>query len=395
MKRSIILPLLLIIIIPCLNAQKKEIAQARAFIKSGKNLAQAEKLMQNLLKDSANRDNEKVCIVLCDALRKQYEEGNMSMYLKKPTDTAALFNVARRMFASYEKLDSIDARPDEKGRVRPKYRAKNASFLDGYRKNLFSGGTFFIRKQQYKTAFDFIDMYLDTANQPLFESMHYAEDAEAGYWALYCGYKLHNPELTLKYKDVALKDKTREENTLQYLAETYKALKDTVMYEKMLTTGFYRFKQSAYFFTYLVDFYNRVMRPDLALGIINDGLASKENSELYLFAKCNQLLNMGRYDDCLAICDTLIARNDTLADAYYNAGVAYINKALELDKQHTKANANVRKQVTAFYNKSLPYMEKYRLLAPDQKDKWGAALYKIYLELNMGKKFEEIDRLLR
>ena len=167
MKRSIILPLLLIIIIPCLNAQKKEIAQARAFIKSGKNLAQAEKLMQNLLKDSANRDNEKVCIVLCDALRKQYEEGNMSMYLKKPTDTAALFNVARRMFASYEKLDSIDARPDEKGRVRPKYRAKNASFLDGYRKNLFSGGTFFIRKQQYKTAFDFIDMYLDTANQPL------------------------------------------------------------------------------------------------------------------------------------------------------------------------------------------------------------------------------------
>ncbi|MBR1462431.1 MAG: hypothetical protein IJ604_03510 [Prevotella sp.] len=395
MKRSIILSLLLIIILPCLNAQKKEIAQARAFIKSGKNLAQAEKLMLTLLKDSANRNNEKVCVVLCDALRKQYEEGNMNMYLKKPTDTAALFNVAKRMFAAYEKLDSIDATPDDKGRVRLKYRYKNSSFLDGYRKNLYSGGAFFIRRQQYKTAFDFIDMYLNTVSQPLFRDMHYPEDPEAAYWGLYCGYKLQDPVMTLKYKDIALRDTVREESTMEYLAETYKLLKDTVMYEKMLTTGFYRFKRSAYFFTYLVDFYNSMKRPDLALGIINDGLSSKENSELYLFAKCNQLLNMGRYDDCLAICDTLIARNDTLADAYYNAGVAYINKAIELDKQYTKANPKLRKQVIAYYNMSLPYMEKHRVLAPDQKDKWGAALYKIYLELNMGKKFEEIDRLLR
>ena len=84
-----------------------------------------------------------------------------------------------------------------------------------------------------------------------------------------------------------------------------------------------------------------------------------------------------------------------MADAYYNAGVAYINKAIELDKQYTKANPKLRKQVIAYYNMSLPYMEKHRVLAPDQKDKWGAALYKIYLELNMGNKFDEIDRLLR
>ena len=47
------------------------------------------------------------------------------------------------------------------------------------------------------------------------------------------------------------------------------------------------------------------------------------------------------------------------------------------------------------YKKSLPYMEKFRSLCPDEKDKWGAALYNIYFNLNMGKKFEEIDRLLR
>ncbi len=40
-------------------------------------------------------------------------------------------------------------------------------------------------------------------------------------------------------------------------------------------------------------------------------------------------------------------------------------------------------------------MERYRKLAPQQKQKWGPALYRIYLNLNMGKQFDEIDRLLK
>ena len=39
-------------------------------------------------------------------------------------------------------------------------------------------------------------------------------------------------------------------------------------------------------------------------------------------------------------------------------------------------------------------MEKYRTIAPDDKDKWAPALYRIYLNLNMGRKFEEIDKML-
>jgi hypothetical protein len=38
-------------------------------------------------------------------------------------------------------------------------------------------------------------------------------------------------------------------------------------------------------------------------------------------------------------------------------------------------------------------MERYRQMAPEQKAKWLPALYTIYLNLNMGKEFEEIDRL--
>ena len=40
-------------------------------------------------------------------------------------------------------------------------------------------------------------------------------------------------------------------------------------------------------------------------------------------------------------------------------------------------------------------MEAYRKLAPADKERWAPALYRIYLHLNMGKQFDEIDRLLK
>ena len=98
---------------------------------------------------------------------------------------------------------------------------------------------------------------------------------------------------------------------------------------------------------------------------------------------------MGRYDECIALSDSLISMNDSLPDPYYNAGTAYLNKALKLHPLRQK------KQLRQVYQKARPYMERYRQLAPDQQRKWGPVLYRIYLNLNMGRQFDEIDQLLK
>ena len=41
-------------------AQRKQIGEARTILKSGKNFENAERLMTNLLKDSANRENKRI-----------------------------------------------------------------------------------------------------------------------------------------------------------------------------------------------------------------------------------------------------------------------------------------------------------------------------------------------
>lgn len=388
--------LFLIILTPCCYAQKKEISQAQTIVKSGKNLAQAEQQMRKLLKDSINQKNIKVWVILTEAVRGQYLAGNERMYLRQQQDTAALFKLALKMFGDYQSLDSVDALPDKKGRVHLKYRNSNSAFLNIYRPNLYNGGVYFLRKQNYKEAFSMIDAFLDCQRQPLFENYHYERDTlnrTAAFWTVLCGYQTGDHEMALKYKDLALQDTLHLESCFQYLAEIYKQQGDKPNYEWSLVKGFECNPSSSYFFPRLIDYYNTSNQTERAMTIVNEALQTNDSSELFLFAKSNLLLNQGDYDECIAICDTLIARNDTLADAYYNAGVAYVNKAFLLEKG--KVDVKQRREIRKLYQKALPYMERYRALAPLEKDKWAAALYNIYLKLNMGKQFEEIDQMLR
>ena len=241
-----------------------------------------------------------------------------------------------------------------------------------------------------------IDAFLDCQRQPLFENYHYERDTlnrTAAFWTVLCGYQTGDHEMALKYKDLALQDTLHLESCFQYLAEIYKQQGDKPNYEWSLVKGFECNPSSSYFFPRLIDYYNTSNQTERAMTIVNDALQTNDSSELFLFAKSNLLLNQGDYDECIAICDTLITRNDTLADAYYNAGVAYVNKAFLLEKG--KVDVKQRREIRQLYQKALPYMERYRALAPQEKDKWAAALYNIYLKLNMGKQFEEIDQMLR
>ena len=385
-----------ITIVPCLNAQKKEIQQAEAIVKSGKNLDRAEQQMRKLLTDSVNRRNLKIWSTMTNAVRGQYLQGNERLYLHLKQDTAALFKLAHKMFRDYQAMDSVDALPDKKGRIRIKYRSSHAAFLQTYRPNLYNGGVFFLRRHSYQEAFTLLDAFLDCQRQPLFENQHFEKDPlnpTAAFWTVLCGYQLDNPSMALKYKDLALEDTARLENCLQYLAEIYRKQCDKQLYEQTLVDGFERYPNSSYFFPRLIDHLNSTNQRDRAMTIVDEALAANDSSELFIFAKSNMLLNQGDYDACIALCDTLIARNDTLADAYYNAGVAYVNKAFLIEKG--RVGAKQRKQMRQLYQKALPYMERYRAMAPQEKDKWAAALYNIYLKLNMGREFEEIDRILR
>ena len=83
--------------------------------------------------------------------------------------------------------------------------------------------------------------------------------------------------------------------------------------------------------------------------------------------------------------DECLKRDANYVDAWYNKGVSLLNQSL--------AEKNSRKVLNLLRLAEEP-MEMVRKLQPQAVERWGRPLYRIYLKLNRGEKFEEIDRIL-
>ncbi len=385
---------------------KKIIAQAKAGIKSGlaqenhekamKEYVKAENAMWGLLKDSTNHDNEKVWLTLYDAIQAQYDVGNEKLYLKQPYDTAAHFKTTSKMFDVLIAFDSIDAKPDKKGQPKLKYRAKHADILDFYRPNLFYGGAYYVNKADFPKAYEYFEKYLTCAQLPILQAYDYEHKdtmmPTVAYWALYSAYRMDDADKAFRYQQLALRDTLKLSATTQYLAELYKMKGDTAEYVRQLNLGFARDPGYPFFFPRLMDYYNSREQNDSMMTIVDQALEKDSTNALYRFAKSTVYLNTGKYKECMDICHQLIEENDSFGDAYYNIGLAYFNQAVELDKVAQRSRQK-RRTIRELYEKSLPYIEKYRELAPEQKERWVPVLYILYLNLNMGDQFDEIDRI--
>lgn len=380
------------------SAQKKEIQTAKDQVKAGKNLDQAAASMKKLLADSANRTNRKIWTIYFDAVRKQYEQGNEKLYLKQKYDTAQLFNYTRQLFEVAFQYDSVETAPDKKGRRDFEFRKGHSDYLAHIRSNLYNGGIWFLNKKKYPDAYKFFDCYIECASQPMFKQRNYGEKDKhlptAAYYAVYSGYKMKDPKATLHHSYEALKDTVHYNYMLQYLAETYMLEKDTVRYVASLKEGFKRVPTFPYFFPRLVEYYVVRNQLDSAMTVVNEALTVVPDSDVYLAAKSNLLLEQGKLQECIEVSKKVIEVNQKLGDPYYNAGICYFNLAVEQDK-NSHNSRKVKEQVEANYKKALPYLVKYREMEPKEQGKWAFPLYTIYLNLNMGKEFDEIDKVMK
>ena len=376
---------------------RTDIDKAKTYIKSGKDFDKAEKLMTELLKDSANHDNIKIYATWFDAVLNQYNAANEKLYLKQKYDTAAFYNLIRHLQEVAVELDALDMCPDKKGKVRPSYRSENAQLLNALRINIYYGGTWWVRKGNYENGYNFFDDYLKAARLPLFEDYRYQRTDSllptAAYWATLCGFRMQNAERTLKHCQLALKDTSKAIFTMQYMCEAYKWQKNDSAYYTTLTEGYERYPEYPYFFPRLADYYAALGKYDKVLSLANRGLDISQDNTLFLLAKSVALLNLEQYDECVETSRTLMELNDSLPEPYFNIATCYLNRALTIEQEREPRKNYLRLQ--KLYREARPFMEDYRRMAPDDKKRWAPALYRIYLNLNLGKQFDEIDRLMR
>ncbi|HBC28706.1 MAG TPA: hypothetical protein DC006_03355 [Prevotellaceae bacterium] len=162
-----------------------------------------------------------------------------------------------------------------------------------------------------------------------------------------------------------------------------------------------KYPEHDYFFVNLADYYasHKLTSEGCALA---DSLIRvvSANKAIYWYTKCKMKLLDNDYEACIQFADSTLLRDPTFADAYYNKGISYLNMAVI--RQESACNdikdprfAQDRQTIRQLFASAMPCMRKVRELQPDKVDRWAPPLYRIYLFLNKGKEFDEIDRLLK
>ena len=414
MKR-VLFSMVLLLAASFIFAQEKNIKEAKSIANEVKpDFAKAESLINQALTNPETKDNADAWDVAGFIQRRRSEKEMENAYLRKPYDTLQVYNSALNMCKFYFKCDELAQIPNEKGKIKNKYRKANAASILAERGNLINGGIQYFNSasqkegaaatEDNKKALEFFATYINIATNQMFEKENLLQTdtvlPQIAYYASLTAAKMEDYPNVLKYAPYAKNDKEVGKYAMEFISTALKAQGDTINWIASLKEGIQKYPDHSFFFGHLIDYYSNNNKYDEAMQFADDMLAKNPNNTFYLYVKGYLYHNMKDYDKAIEFYTKTIEVDPNYAEAYSNLGLIYCLQAQDFSETAT-TDVNDSKykadQVTlkAFYEKARPNYEKARELKPDQKELWLNGLYRVYYNLQLGPEFEEIEKLMQ
>ena len=403
MKR-VLFSMVLLMAVSFAFAQEKNVKEAKSIAGEVKpDFAKAEQLINEALTNPETKDNAATWDVAGYIQKRVNEKEMENAYLRKPYDTLKVYNSVLNMYNYYVKCDELAQIPNEKGKIKNKYRSANSKTILAERPNLINGGIQYFNLNKNEDALKYFAAYVDAATLPMMEKENLLEKdtilPQVAYYATLAADRVGDKDAVMKYAQYALKDKENGQFAMQLLTDAYKAKGDTAKWVEKLQEGIVKFPENQYFFANLVDYYSSSNQNDKAMQFADDMLAKDPNNKLYLYVKAYLYHNMKDYEKAIEFYKKTLDIDPAYAEACSNLGLVYLLQAQEYaDKAPADINdpnyATAQAEIKKFYEAAKPYYEKARELKPDQKDLWLQGLYRVYYNLNMGPEFEEIEKMM-
>lgn len=404
MKR-VLFSMVLLLVASFTFAQEKNVKEAKSIANEVKpDFAKAEELINQALTNPETKDNAETWDIAGLIQKKRSEKEMENAYLRKPYDTLQVYNSALNMCKYYFKCDELAQIPNEKGKIKNKFRKANSAAILAERGNLINGGIQFFNQDKNKEALQFFATYVDIATNPMFEKENLLETdtvlPQIAYYASLAAAKMEDYPTVLKYAPYAANDKEVGKYAMEFISTALKAEGDTAKWIASLKEGIQKYPDHPFFFGHLIDYYSNNNKYDEAMQFADDMLANDPNNTFYLYVKGYLYHNMKDYDKAIEFYKKTIEVDPAYAEAYSNLGLIYCLQAQDFsEKATTDVNDPKYKEdqntLKAFYEKAKPNYEKARELKPDQKDLWLNGLYRVYYNLQMGPEFEEIEKLMQ
>lgn len=368
---------------------------------------QANSLIEAAMENKHTASNPDTWYTAGKIQNKYYDKENEKMYLQQPYNQDRFFGSLSKMFDYFIKCDELEQLPNASGKVVVKYRPETSQLLAGLRINLVSGGVTYFNENNNEKAFDLFAQYIDVASAPLLAEYNFVETDtlinEIAYYATLAGLKMEDYNKALKYIDLAIKKADVAQKAIEYKALSYLNLGDTVNWLNTLKEGVEKFPATEYFYSNLISYYNNLGNTDELMAFA-DEMLEKNPLPIFRFVKGFVYQNMLDYDKAIEEYKIAIEQDPNYTGAYRNLGICYCQLAQNASDKMTnlniksKAYKEQKEVVTNYYRLALPLYEKLRLIDdgtdPDVRSAWTNGLYTCYYMLNMGKEFEEIEKII-
>ena len=359
----------------------------KAILKA-KTYAEAEQLVKSSIDQLANPQEKaaaynKLVDLAMDAFNSQstiQTENQLAKQMgkeEKPVDEKLMSEMAYNAIIAGIECDKYDQQPNEKGKVKPKFDAKNAQRLWlAPRNQLVNAGQTAVQARDNATGRKYWQLFAESDAAPLFKNCDREQQkpffGQVARFAAVFAYQDKDMQKALELCDVAMKDPQEYEGCLnlklEILGDGLKTKEDSLNYVAKLKDIYAEHKTDGV----MEKLYNTLSgmgEKEAAIKILDDALAANPDNFVALADKGMGMLN----ENPAEAAKYLKRAADLKAD---NAIIlTYAGTAISVQAQNTEDPAAKK----ALYQEAIKYYDKAKELDPDRlQSNWGYNRYNAY-----------------
>jgi len=392
-------------------AQSEVVKNAKKLFDKGQ-VEEAAQAVQSALNEGTPEDKATAWNIVSEAYYKKFADIQEIQLKEKVQPTGAtvdektMHESIMKALEAAMKCDEFDAMPNDKGKVKPRFRQASQQKYQNGRLQCIAAGQWFYNQKDYTGAFNAFKLYVESGMSSMFEGVNLNDQYanEIAYFASLSAYQAKDYENVVKYAQIAAQDTAKAKDATEILVfakkETMKTSQDTLEYIDMLKKAAQQFPQDQRYSAWIGDYYlNSGKTAELAEWA--DGEIAKNPDDKFGYVYKGEAARLqDKFDDAVECYKKAFELDPTYIAAAYQAGVTLNSKAIKLkdelsDKKTgmlTKVNAD---KVKAVLEEAKGYLEKVRELDPDHSQvNWVYALYQLYYNLGEKAKADELEKML-
>jgi tetratricopeptide (TPR) repeat protein len=388
-------------------AQKKAISAAKSEIKgSNPDIEEARKIIKEALENPETANEAEAWYVAGLVENKQFDTERLKEVVNIAPNEDVMYPALIAIFPYFAKADELDQLPDEKGKVKLKYRKDIKSIIMVNRPYYINAGAYFYDKKDYKKAYENFRFYGDMAKLPMFagdESKFekLASDTNAikyRYYAALAASLIPDHDAAIEIYNEIKDMGFNEDDIYKQLASEYHQKGDADNFVKVLEQGVVKFPKEPYFILNLINISIGKGQIEEAAAYLKKAIQeTPDDAQLYdvlgqVYENSNQIdLAIENIKKALEINPDYADALSHLGRLYYNMGVTARGIA-DNNIKDTKLYNQEMEKVNSYFKEAIPYFEKAYKLNPNDSDA-VFALRNIYYNWGNNEEYTKWDAI--